>query len=243
MRNIRLILKYDGSGYYGWQVQRSLPTIQGIVERALETITQIPVRLIGSGRTDAGVHAMNQAANFFTTSPLALPRLLSGVNALLPADIVVKEMAEEDLSFHARFSARGKVYLYRILNCKLRCPFETRRAWHISESLNLDALTRVSRLFLGKHDFSSFRAGGVESNPVREIRRLEISKNGDIINIEMEASGFLRQMVRTLVASLAEAGKGKLTEEQVRRILQLRDRSSAPAPAPAWGLYLKQVFY
>lgn len=242
MRNIRLTLEYDGGGYYGWQVQASLPTIQGVIERALSTITQLPVRLIGAGRTDAGTHALNQVANFFTTSPLSLESLAKGVNALTPADIVVKEMAEVDLSFHARFSAKGKVYLYRILNARLPSALELTRAWHVSQRLDLDALTRTAGIFLGRHDFSSFRAaGGAESSPVKEMRRLDISRRGDIIELELEANGFLRQMARTLVAVLAEAGKGKLDEGDVQRILQLKDRRAAPAPA--WGLYLKQVVY
>jgi len=244
MRNIKLLLEYDGSGYYGWQVQARLPTIQGMVEQALSTITQVPVRLIGAGRTDAGTHAMNQVANFFTASSLPVESLASGVNALLPADIVVKEMDEVDLSFHARFSAKGKVYLYRILNCKLRSAFELRRAWHVAEQLNPDLITRAAGIFLGRHDFSSFRtAGGAQSSPIKEMRRLDISRSGDVINLELEANGFLRQMARNLVATLAEVGKGRLDEKGVQQILQLKDRRAAPAPAPAWGLYLKQVLY
>lgn len=244
MRNLKLVIEYDGSNYSGWQIQPDTLTIQGAIEGVLARITQGEVKLIASGRTDAGVHALNQVANFFTDSAIALAPLHRGINALLPKDIVVKEIEEEDLSFHARFSAKGKVYLYRLLNSCLAKVFERTYSWHISAPLAIERMQRASVPLLGRHDFRSFSvAGGDVINYVRLLKRLEITRKEDIVEIEIEADAFLRQMVRALVGTLAQVGLGKIGEEQVGKILMARERGQAGPPAPPQGLFLKRVYY
>lgn len=239
-----MVIEYDGSNYSGWQIQPHAVTIQEVMERVLARITQREVKLIASGRTDAGVHALNQVANFFTDSSIGLAPLHRGTNALLPKDIVMKEVVEEDLSFHARFSAKGKVYLYRLLNCHLPVVFERAYSWHISAELDAKRMQRASACLLGSHDFRSFcAAGGDVLHTVRRLKRLDIFRKGDILEIEIEADAFLRQMARALVGTLINVGLGKIGEEQVKQILKARDRGRASPPAPPQGLFLKQVYY
>ena len=244
MRNIKLHLEYDGSGYAGWQVQPGLPTVQGALEEALSRITDGPVRAIASGRTDAGAHALDQVVNFTTASSIDTISLVRGTNSMLPDDIAVKEAAEAPPDFHARYSAVSKTYRYLILNKERPSAFFRSYAWHLFCPLDLKAMAEALTLLKGVKDFSSFRAvAGSHRNPVRNILGARIKKKKDFFQLEIEAESFLQHMVRIIVGTLIEAGKGRIMPEEMEEILQAKDRSAAGPTAPARGLYLVRVEY
>ena len=244
-RNYKLVLEYDGSNYHGWQRQRGVLTIQEVVETRLAIMTQAPVRLTGAGRTDAGVHARGQVANFFSETRIPPERLRHGLNGLLPDDIVALDLALVSNRFHARFHARSKVYEYRIYNGPTPPALGRQYGWHIGQPLRWDSMERCLKLLEGKHDFSSFRATG--SN-VRSSERIVLSTGiapagEDIQAITIEANGFLRYMVRNIVGTLVEVGRGKLTAEEFSAIVAACDRKQAGMTAPARGLCLLEVRY
>ncbi len=245
MRNIKLVIEYDGSNYLGWQVQAKGLTVQGTIEEKLALLTGEKVALIGSGRTDAGAHAMGQVANFKTKSPMETGTFQRALNSLLPPDIAVKEVEEVGEDFSARKSAKSKVYLYRILNREIRSVFHREYAWHIPQRLNLDEMEKATRSLVGVHDFSSFRSVGTPTpTAIRTVFRAEWKENReDFLRFEIEATGFLKQMVRALVGTLVEVGKEKITVEEFRKVLESKDRSKAGPTAPARGLFLKEVHY
>lgn len=245
MRNIKLTMEYDGTAYHGWQIQPGLRTVQGVMREKIAHITQGEVNLIGAGRTDAGVHALGQVANFHTESKIELTALQRGLNSLLPADIVVRKAEEVSENFHARFSARSKVYEYHILNRPHPSAIRRNFAWFIPHTLNLSSMRSCGHLLIGTHDFSSFRAAGEESDhSIREVQRLEIeSRQGDLIIVVMEANAFLREMVRSIVGTLVDVGKGKTTLAEFEKIFRARDRRRAGMTAPAHGLFLTEVKY
>ena len=245
MRNIRLTLEYDGTSYCGWQRQKNGLSIQQVVEESIKRITGENVRVIGSGRTDSGVHALCQTANFHTSSSLEERNLLLGINSVLPEDIVVRGLEEVDPGFHATFSAKSKVYLYQICNRPVRPVIERRYSWFLWEPLSLESMRDCAGLFLGRHDFSSFCSTHSDSaDRVRTILSLQLEKDGlDMIRIFIEADGFLRYMVRTIVGVLADIGLGKYKREQVVEMMEARDRRSAGLTAPPQGLFLWQVRY
>ena len=244
MRNIKLTIEYDGTGYHGWQVQPYVETIQGTIEGKLAQITGEPVRLVASGRTDTGVHAMGQVAHFKTHSFLDVPTFLKAVNSLLPEDIRVKDVEEVDEAFHARFSAKGRVYEFRIFNGELPSPFHRHFSWFVPGKLDLAGMREAAMKLRGRHDFSSFcSAGSDHSSPIREIYAIDVGMRGNLIIIEVEATGFLKQMVRSIVGTLIEVGRRKLTPSQFGGILQARDRRRAGLTAPAQGLFLVRVNY
>lgn len=245
MRNMRLVIEYDGGAYCGWQRQINGISIQQVLEEGICRMTGEEVRIIGSGRTDAGVHALNQVAHFRTASPLGEWNLLMGINSLLPADIAVREVREVPLSFHARFDAVSKVYLYRICNRPVRSTIERGYSWFIWEPLDLAAIGEAVPLFEGTHDFSSFCSTGSDgTDRVRTILALSVDKNSSgMIHISVEADGFLRYMVRTIVGTLIDVGRGKCSPEEVSEILAAKDRRKARITAPPQGLFLKDVKY
>jgi tRNA pseudouridine38-40 synthase len=245
MRNIKLTIEYDGTHYLGWQVQAKGATIQGKIEEMLKLLTGEKVDLIGSGRTDAGVHAFEQVAHFRTKSPLDIRSIQKALNSLLPRDILIKKAEEVEEEFHARRRSRSKVYEYRILNRELRSVFHHGYAWHIPRSLDLNEMEKASGYLLGEHDFSSFRSVGTPTRtPVRKVIRVEWTKGKEgLIRFEIEANGFLKQMVRAIVGTLVEVGKGKMNSEEFRNVLFSRDRAKAGPTAPACGLFLKKVKY
>ena len=245
MRNIKLTIEYDGTAFHGWQIQPGLRTIQGVIKERIAQITQGEVNLIGAGRTDAGVHAFGQVANFQTESFIELIALQRGLNSLLSPDIVIKGIEEVEEGFHARFSARSKIYEYHILNRSYPSALLRAYAWFIPHQLDLASMERCGRLLIGSHDFSSFRASGDESrHSVREVIRLEIERRqGDLIVIVIEANAFLREMVRSIVGTLVDVGRGKTTLEEFEKIFQARDRRQAGMTAPAQGLFLVEVKY
>jgi tRNA pseudouridine38-40 synthase len=245
VRNIKLTIEYDGTDFHGWQIQPGLETIQGVIKERIAQITQGEVNLIGAGRTDAGVHALGQVANFQTESTIDLGALQRGLNSLLAPDIVIKEIEEVEEGFHARFSARSKRYEYHILNRSYPSALLRAYAWFIPHKLDLTSMESCGRLLIGSHDFSSFRASGDESrHSIREIIRLEIERRqGDLIVIVIEANAFLREMVRSIVGTLIDVGRGKTSLEEFQEIFEAKDRRKAGMTAPAQGLFLKEVKY
>ena len=244
-KNIKLVLEYDGTAYRGWQRQGDLPTIQKILEDCIGRITQERVTLFGSGRTDAGVHALNQTANFKTSSRIPVNNLFRGTNSMLPEDIVIREMQEVDENFHSRYSAKSKSYLYRILNSPVRSPLQRNHAWFVRCFLDTEKMTRALSMIQGNHDFTSFCAAGSDvKSCVRTILRAEISSDPEqVIFITIEADGFLRHMVRNIVGTLVEIGAGEDASETMRDILEAKDRGRAGITAPPQGLFLQDVRY
>jgi tRNA pseudouridine38-40 synthase len=244
-KNFKLVLEYDGSSYHGWQRQKGLLTIQEVVETRLAIMTQTPVRLLGAGRTDAGVHARGQVANFFSDTQIPPARLLRGLNSLLPEDIVALELNLVPKDFHARFKAQSKVYEYRIHNGPLPPALGRQYSWHISRPLDWRAITHCLKLLEGRHDFSSFQAAGsaVRSSE-RVVLATEVSSFDEHTRlIAIEANGFLRHMVRNIIGTLVDVGSGKLTEEGFSAVIAVRDRQQAGMTAPARGLCLLEVRY
>lgn len=245
MRNIKLTIEYDGGAYHGWQIQPGLRTIQGVMREQIAQITQKKVNLIGAGRTDAGVHVLAQVASFKTESTIDLPSLQRGLNSLLPPDIVVKGLEEVAEEFHARFSARSKVYEYHILNQPYPSAILRDYAWFIPHELALPSMRRCGKLLIGSHDFSSFRASGDESrHSIREVISLEIERReGNLIVIAIEANAFLRGMVRSIVGTLVAVGRGKTSFSEFKEIFGAHDRRRGGMTAPAHGLFLVEVKY
>ncbi len=245
MRNIKLIIEYDGTNYQGWQVQPKGVTIQGMIEKKLTLLTKEAVHLVGSGRTDAGVHAFGQVAHFKTQSQMEVRSIQRALNSLLPPDIVIKGIEEVEEFFHARKESKSKVYEYRILNRAFRSALHRGYAWHIPQKLDLNEMKEAAQELIGEHDFSSFRSvGSPTRTAVRRVIRAEWKRGREgLIRFEIEASGFLKQMVRAVVGTLVEVGKGKISPEEFRRILDLKDRKKAGPTAPAHGLFLKEVKY
>jgi tRNA pseudouridine38-40 synthase len=245
MRNIKLIVEYDGAAYCGWQRQKNGLSIQQVIEESIGRMTGEESRVIGSGRTDAGVHAIGQVAHFHTASLLGERNFLMGINSLLPADIVVREVREVGLSFHARFDVKSKVYIYRICNRPIRPVLERQYAWFVWTPLDLEKIKGALGLFLGRHDFSSFCSTHTDSpDHVRTILDIGVTEDDNgMINISLEADGFLRYMVRNIVGALVDIGRGRRSREDVAGILAAKDRRKAGLTAPPQGLFLKEVRY
>ena len=245
MRNIKLTIEYDGSAYHGWQIQPGLRTIQGVMREKIAQITQADVNLIGAGRTDAGVHALGQVANFKTENTISIEALQRGLNGLLAPDIVITTAEEVGEEFHARFSARSKVYEYRILNQPYPSAIGRSYAWFIHRELDVAAMRGCAAALVGSHDFSSFRASGDESrHSIREVFRLDIERRaGNLLTMTIEANAFLREMVRSIVGTLVGVGQRKTSSEEFLEIFQARDRRRAGMTAPAHGLFLVAVTY
>ena len=245
MRNIQLFIEYDGTHYLGWQVQAKGPTLQGTIEEKIALITREKVNLIGSGRTDAGVHAIAQVAHFKTQTKMDAHSIQKALNSLLPTDIVIKHVEEVQEDFHARKRAKSKVYEYRILNQNFRSVFNRNYAWHIPQELNLREMKIATQYLIGEHDFSSFRSVGTPTKTaVRKVIRADWKRerNG-LIRFEIEANGFLKQMVRAIIGTFVEVGKGRISPDEFKQIITSKDRKKAGPTAPAHGLFLKEVKY
>jgi len=245
MRNIKLLIEYDGTNYQGWQVQPKGPTIQGVLEEKIGLLTGEPVQLFGSGRTDSGVHALGQVAHFKTQNRMDIRTIQRALNSLLPHDIVIQKVEEVDEGFHARKHSKSKVYEYRILNRNLRSAFHRGYVWYIPQKLNLTEMKKATQSLIGEHDFSSFRSVGTPTRTaVRRVIRAEWKRGRDgLIHFEIEANGFLKQMVRAIIGTLVEIGKGRMKATEIRKILNSKDRKKAGPTAPAQGLFLKEVKY
>ncbi len=250
MRNLKLVLAYDGAEFSGWQVQLDTATIQGTLASAIGRVTGENVLPQGSGRTDAGVHALAQVATFATASSIPAENLVKALNDILPPSIRVLEATEAPPEFHARKSARGKTYRYRIYRDPICPPFLARYVWHHPYPLDEDAMRQAAALVVGEHDFTSFAAvdpeRGREEEEVSNVRRVFASiweRQGDELVYTIRGSGFLHHMVRNLVGTFALVGKRTLKSDDVTRILEARNRSAAGPTAPASGLYLVSVEY
>ncbi|MFQ5898169.1 MAG: tRNA pseudouridine(38-40) synthase TruA [Candidatus Methylomirabilia bacterium] len=242
VRTLRLTVAYDGTACHGWQVQRAQPTIQGLLTRALSEILREPVRVVGASRTDAGVHALGQVASLTTMSRLSLLAIRSGANALLPADIRVLRASEAPPGFDARRWARSKRYAYLIDRAPVASPLLRRYAWHLPQPLDLAAMMSGLRELRGKHDFSAFCAApGRARTPICSLFSARLATRRSLLAIFVSADSFLHHMVRNMVGSLVEVGRGRRPPEWIRELLLGRDRARAGITAPAHGLTLLRV--
>jgi len=244
VRFIRLVVEYDGTGLHGWQRQLNGATVQQHLEEALAQIVQHEVSVTGASRTDAGVHARGQVVAFATERQIPLHGFRRGLNSLLPEQIAVREATEVDETFHPRHSATGKHYRYTLLVRPDRSPLWRDRAWHLSDALDLDAMRAGASHLIGEHDFAAFRAAGCTAKTtVRRIESIAISRDADLVRIDLHGNAFLRQMVRIIVGTLVEVGGGKRPPTQVAEIMASLDRTQAGITAPAHGLELVEVRY
>ena len=245
-RTIRLTLAYDGTGFRGWAGQRdpSIRTIEGVLSTHLERVLQGAVKLSVAGRTDAGVLARGQVASLTTDSSVAPERLQKALNGALAPEVVVVDAREAPQGFDARFSAGAREYVYRIDEAVLPDPFTARFVWHRPGHLRLRPMRDAARLLVGEHDFASFcRHPGADRSTVRDLRRLTVGRQGDVLSIRAVANAFLHHMVRSLVGTLVAVGEGTIEAGAMPAILEARDREGAGAPAPARGLTLERVSY
>ena len=241
---LKVTLEYDGTAYAGWQRQPGQPTVQEAVEAAVKSVSQTESPVIAAGRTDAGVHALGQVVSFKTDKALTPETWLRALNATLPDDICARSVELVADDFHARYSAVRKRYEYRILNRPERPALERARAWHIYGRLDLDTMRAAAAHLTGTHDFSSFQGHPTDvKNPVCNLQKLEIVRDGETVRIVFEGDRFLKQMVRAIVGTLVETGQGKRTPDELKRILETKDRRAAGCTAPAHGLYLVSVTY
>jgi tRNA pseudouridine38-40 synthase len=246
LQTFKLTLAYRGEDFYGWQRQDPHPTVQLALETALKKIFGKPFHVAGSGRTDRGVHALGQVASVQLPPTHTPAVLLRALNFHLPPGVRVLSVHKEMPKFHARFSARGKTYLYRIVNAPFLHPMEMGRAWHVPRPLDLKAVRQGARLFVGQHDFASFTSnpGYERESTVRRLRSIRITrKPGHVLELSFAGDGFLYRMVRNLVGALVKVGHGRLSVAELKKILSARSRSTAPPTAPAEGLYLLKVGY
>ncbi len=256
MPNIRLQIEYEGTNYAGWQIQNrgscpvvrdSPKTIQETIEKVLEQVLQEKVKVIGSGRTDAGVHALAQTANFKTNSRLSPAKIQNALNGLLPDDIRIKKVNYTDNDFHSCYSARSKTYRYIILNTKVSSVFLERYSWHIPYRLDIGLMKKEAKAVIGSHDFSSFCASGSSARTrVRTIKKISVKKpfnDFNLITIDIEADGFLYNMARNIAGTLVEIGRGRFSAGSMGKILTAKDRRAAGATAAARGLFLVKVRY
>ena len=245
MSNFKITIEYDGSAYHGWQRQASERTIQGEIENALKTMTGNTITVTGSGRTDAGVHALNQTANFRCTTSLTPEVFLKGLNSLLSEDIVICSCKIVPEKFHARYDVKSKVYQYRILNRSLPAAISRQYAWHIHKKLNLSAMQEAIRCIIGSHDFKAFEgSGSPRISTVRCITNADlVETDNDYLVLKIEGDGFLKFMVRNIVGTLVDVGFDKITPHDFKQILISKDRNLAGITAPANGLFLMEVKY
>ena len=255
MRKIKLLIEYDGTAYHGWQIQNDETTIQGIVEDRVQRITGTQSGVLGASRTDAGVHALGQVAVFRTESRLDAGTIKKALNAVLPQDIRVLEAAEVDDSFRPGDAAVKKSYFYIIANQMVSSAFLFRYTWTVPQQLDLIKMAEASQSLMGRHDFAAFMGAGSDvQDTIREIYSLSIGRldkvdfmtaclRGDFIKIRAEANGFLRHMVRNIVGTLVEAGRGRIPASRMTEILQSRNRRLAGQTAPPQGLFLERIVY
>jgi tRNA pseudouridine38-40 synthase len=247
-RTIKLTLEYDGTDFYGFQLQPKHRTVQEALEKALSKLFNQPMKIgAASGRTDAGVHAKSQIVHFKTDRPEPAGKIQKGLNAHLPPAIVVRKAEEMKPGFHARFQTSGKTYEYCVWNDAARSPFWDRFAFHVIQPLNVARMRKAAQVFVGKHDFRSFCAtekpNQKKKETVRTVKRIVIKKEGPLLRLQFTADGFLHHMVRNMAGTLIEVGRGKLGPEELKNILAHKDRRKAAATAPAKGLTLVDVTY
>ena len=244
MRTIKLVVAYDGSAYHGFQKQKNVQTVQNVLEEVLTMLCGEPVVTAGSGRTDAGVHALAQTVTFTTNGRIPCANLVRAAASLLPEDIVVVSAEEMPEGFHARFSAQWKTYHYKLLVNEHVNPFMVRYAWQLRQQLNLKAMNEAAELLLGTHDFSAFRSSGsVDTSPIKTIYAAKWQQQGEEILFRISGDGFLYHMARILVGTLLEVGLGRRPAESLPALFDARCRALAGETAPAKGLWLMEVRY
>ena len=245
MKNIKMTIKYDGSRYKGFQrLQDNDMTIQGKIESVLSKMTDENIEIIGSGRTDMGVHAYGQVANFKTNSDMSIKKMEAYLYEYLPEDIVVTQLEEVEERFHSRYNAKSKVYLYKIYNNKVHDPFLRKYTTHVSKRLDLDLMKEASQFLIGEHDFTSFASSkSKKKSNIRAIESISIQENNSVIEIYVEGDGFLYNMVRIIAGALLEVGLRKKSPQDIKDMLDAKDRTKASDTAPAKGLYLYKVKY
>lgn len=247
LKKFKIIISYDGTRYGGWQMQTNSISIQTLVQKALETILRKPTPLIGSGRTDAGVHALGQTAHFSCENEIDPFRLQGSLNALLPGDIRIRHVESVQSDFHARYSAVGKTYHYHLHLERTIDPFKRFYSTHVRHKVDLSLLKSASDLFVGTHDFTSFAneasEGSASRNPVRTLRRASLIEEPGGVRLEFEGNGFLYKMVRNIVGTLLDVSNGRFSLEDIPLIFDAKDRRKAGKTAPPEGLFLMQVHY
>ena len=245
MRNIRLTIEYDGTDYFGWQIQKRKSTVQGKIKKILERILEEKIRLIGAARTDSGVHALGQVANFKTRNEkLTTGSLNKALNSILPSDIVIKEVKEVPPRFHARYSAKSKIYRYQILKQLLPSALGRGFSWHIPQTLDWRKIREASKYFVGKYDFSPFSVtGSSRKNKQCTVKNFKIRKAKNLCILQIEADYFLYKMVRRIVGALIEVGRGKIEPEYMRALLNGKASTLRARTAPPHGLFLIKVKY
>lgn len=244
MRNVKVVVEYDGTDYFGYQYQPNVPTVQGELERVLSKIVKEKVSIYGSGRTDSGVHAAGQVINFLTSGSIPIEKLCVAMNSLLPTSISAVRAEEVSEDFHARYSARSRLYRYSILNRELRSALAGRFAWHVNRQLDTDAMNEGKEHLLGVRDFCSFAsADRDDGSTIRNMQEIVVRREEDCVLIDVRANAFLRSMVRVIVGTLVEVGLGQRPSSQIRDILEARDRRAAGKTAPPQGLCLLDVEY
>ncbi|MCS6862544.1 MAG: tRNA pseudouridine(38-40) synthase TruA [Abditibacteriales bacterium] len=244
MRHIKIVVEYDGTDFHGFQRQRGDRTVQEELEKAASHVMQEPTTIVAAGRTDAGVHARGQVCVFRTRNRIPIARVPVALNSVLPRDVGVKSAEEVPATFHPRYDAVSRVYRYTIDNHRMPSVLLRRFAYHVRERLDVEAMQRAANFLVGTHDFSSFQASGSEmGGSVRHLYAIRVRRRGGIVTITLEANAFLYMMVRNIVGTLIPVGRGDLTPEDVKRILDARDRSHAGPTAPPQGLCLVKVKY
>lgn len=244
MRRIKLTITYDGTAYHGWQIQPNADTVQERVERAVFMLTGERVTVVGSGRTDAGVHALAQTAHFDTDRNIPTRNFFTGLNNFLPLDVRVLAAEEVSGNFHARFSAKEKTYRYYLYESDVELPILLNRAVAVKGNLDIEKMKEAAKVFIGKHDFRSFQSTGADTvTSVRTIKRLTVKRERCFVVISVTADGFLYNMVRKLVAALVAVGLDKITADDIKEKLALADKDAVREVFPAHGLYLVKVKY
>lgn len=245
MRNIRLDLEYDGTNYHGWQYQPNAITVQEELHKAIEKILNHKITVYGASRTDSGVHAKHQVASFLTERNLQCDDIRNGINSILPRDIRVKKLCDVETNFHPRHSSTGKKYKYNIFNGTVFSPFDRFYNYHLRGQINIDSMQKAAELFLGRHDFQSFRdVNCAAKTSIRTITKSQLlNLNNGHLEYIIKGNGFLHHMVRIITGTLFWVGKGKLSVNDVIKIIQLKNRKFAGPTAPACGLFLEKVYF
>ncbi|OGQ16954.1 MAG: tRNA pseudouridine(38-40) synthase TruA [Deltaproteobacteria bacterium RIFCSPHIGHO2_02_FULL_40_11] len=244
LRNLKFTIEYDGTRYFGWQRQIQTPTLQQTLEETLEKIIQKKVHLVASGRTDRGVHALAQIAHLKLDTHLTNTQLQKGLNALLPADIKIKEIETVSENFHAQLHAKSKIYRYQIYNFPTASAVYRNQSCWISHPLNIELMKQAANLIIGEHDFKAFQNAGTQvPSTIRKIYRSEIYEKPPFLIYEVEGNGFLKQMVRNIVSALCEVGKSRLSIDAFETLLKSKNRRLGPKSAPPQGLFLVEVFH
>lgn len=247
MRKYKMTISYDGTAYFGWQTQKNVLSIQCVIQSALKTVLRENIAVTGAGRTDSKVHALGQTAHFVTADKININKICYALNCILPKDIRIIKIEEVDMSFHARYSAKAKIYRYYICKKNVQDPFSRLYSYKPGKEINMEILRKAASCFLGTHDFSSFankqNEGCAITKPIKTIYRLDVFENESSIILEFEGNGFLYKMIRNIAGTLIDAASKTIAPESIGKILSSKDRKKASAPAPAHGLFLMRILY